>query len=527
MQFFRKKHNPIKSNNNKLLNEILINALNNIFEVENIGYLIKYKNYNDFIINSIATKILSIENPQNIQRPEIALKNLNEVTLNQILETIENQETNTKTFVGKISNKENKDIKITVVKKINHYIDFIITIVDITHQEKDKRELFKKIEKLEEANKLKNIFLANISREIRTPLNSIIGFTELLNLLTLSNQEKENYLKIIKNQSNYLLQIFDDISEIALFESGEIKPKNSPCNLNLLLKELFTFFTQQKKFLNKENIDIRLYLPDNKGINTFTDSGRLHQLLSNLIYNSLKHTEKGLIEFGYNIIENNKILFFVKDTGKPFSKEELKNLFEKSKGKEIALIKNEDERIDTGLTIAKYIVNLLKGKIWAESEENFGNAFYFTIPFIEIPKSNLIDNKTFEIDFKEQILHILKDKNVLIVEDDDVSFIFLESLLLDKNARVIRANNGIEAIELVNKLSKIDLILMDIRLPQLDGIEASKSIKKSFPDIKILAQTAYAVPDDLSVYSKEFFDDIITKPINITELFKKIINLLH
>jgi len=295
--------------------------------------------------------------------------------------------------------------------------------------------------------------------------------------------------------------------------------------LNLLLKELFTFFNQQKKFINKENLEIRLYLPDNKGIEIYTDSGRLHQLLSNIINNSLKNTEKGFIEFGYNLIENNKILFYVKDTGKPFTKEELKNIFEKLKNKELSLVNPQEERIDLGLTIAKYIVNLLKGKIWVESDDKTGTTFFITIPYNEIPQ-NYVNVENIKLDFKEQISSIIKDKTILVVEDDDVSYIFLESLLIDKHARVIRARNGREAIELLNKLSKIDLILMDIRMPELDGIETSKEIKKLKPEIKILAQTAYAVPDDQTIYSKDFFDDLITKPINISELFNKILKLL-
>lgn len=522
MSFFKKN----KSNKLPISKEDeIIKLLEYILSKENIGYCIKLFNNINLFINQSAKQLLFLDTKKNVNNIEEIFKNLHENTLNQLIEIIENDQIDEKIIIGKITEPEAREIKLTLIKKFSKKVEYLIIISDISQQEKEKKDLLKKIEKLEEINKLKNIFLANISREIRTPLNSIIGFTELLNLLNLSSQEKENYLKIIKSQSNYLLQIFDDISEIALFESGSVKPQNSPCNLNLLLKELFTFFNQQKKFINKENLEIRLYLPDNKGIEIYTDSGRLHQLLSNLLNNSLKNTEKGFIEFGYNIIENNRILFFIKDTGKPFSKDELKNIFEKLKNKELSLVNPQEERIDLGLTIAKYIVNLLKGKIWVESDDKTGTNFFISIPYNEVPQ-NYVNMDNIKLDFKEQISSIIKDKTILVVEDDDVSYIFLESLLLDKHARVIRARNGREAIELLNKISKIDLILMDIRMPELDGIETSKEIKKLKPEIKILAQTAYAVPDDLTTYSGDFFDDVITKPINISELFNKIIKLL-
>jgi len=521
MNFFKKK----KPDNQPINIDYLIKILEKILEIENVGYCFKSSKTKDLILNQSLKNLLLIKNNKSYQNLEDILKNLNETTINQLFEALEDKNITNKTFIGKITTPEAKEIKLNLIKKPFENIDFLIIVTDISLQEKEKKELIKKLEKLEENNKLKNIFLANISKEFRTPLNSIIGFTELLNLFNCAEQDRENYLKIIKNQSNYLLQIFDDISEIALFESGNIKPTNSPCNLNLLLKELYILFNQQKKFINKENIEIRMYLPDNKGINIYTDSGRLHQLLSNLINNSLKNTEKGFIEFGYNMQENNKILFFIRNTGKPLSKNEIKNINEKFKSKEIILINSKDEKVDLALSLSKQIVNLLKGKLWIESDEKTGNTFYLLLPFNEIPQ-NFTTNDNINIDFKEQIFNIIKDKIFLIVEDDDVSYIFLESLLIDKYAKVIRAKNGIEAIELLKKLPKIDIILMDIRMPELDGIEASKKIKELKPEIKILAQTAYAATENLNLYSSDFFDDIITKPINISELFKKIIKLL-
>ncbi len=393
----------------------------------------------------------------------------------------------------------------------------IYTLSDISRQEKTKRELLRAKEKAEDSDRLKNIYLSNISREIRIPMNSIVGFAELLNIESITLDEKREYVKIIKLQSNLLLKLIDDISEVSRLEAGEVKISKSPCNLNLLLNELLGNSNHQKKLHKKEHLDLILNIPDKTGIITYTDSGRLHQVLTNLISNAIKFTEKGHIEFGYTQKEG-LIEFFVNDTGIGLNKDEQKQIFDRFKYDE-EVVTRKYEGSGLGLTIAKGIVRLLGGKIWIESEPGKGTKIFFTIPLEEVPAENtekvIIEEHTpFEFNWKGKL--------ILVVEDDDVNFKFVETILLENQAQVIRANNGLQAVELCHSINKIDLILMDIKMPEMDGFEATRKIKALNKQIPIIAQTAFALEEDRDKCLQSGCDEHVTKPIDIKDLMLKI-----
>ena len=372
-------------------------------------------------------------------------------------------------------------------------------------------------EKAEDSDKLKNIYLSNISREIRIPMNSIVGFSELLNIDSITPEEKIEYIKIIKLQSNLLLKLIDDIAEVARLEAGDVKISKSPCNLNLLLNELLGIASQHKMIHKKENLDLSLNIPDKKGIVTYTDSGRLQQVLTNLISNAIKFTEKGYIEFGYGEKENS-IEFYVKDTGIGLNKDEQRQIFDRFKYDE-EIITRKYEGSGLGLTIAKGIVRLLGGKIWIDSEPGQGTTIFFTIPLEEVPMENIEkaiseEHASFEFNWKGKV--------ILVVEDDDVNFKFVETILLENQAQVLRANNGLQAVELCQSINKIDLILMDIKMPEMDGFEATRKIRSLNKQIPIIAQTAFALQEDREKCLEAGCDEHVTKPIDIKDLMLKI-----
>ncbi len=500
-------------------------VLNIIIDLENIGYSIIKHNDNNLSLSKNAKKILWV-NPgfESIKIDDFLNLILSEDKpgVEKILrdKTIA-RKTNEFSFkiVKPDQDREIKQIhsKIKVFENRGKNI-LLFTIADVTTNEKLKKDLIRAKEKAEETDKLKNIFLSNVSHEIRIPLNSIVGFAELLNIGNLTSDERKEYVQIIKNQSGQLTKLIDDISEISKFEAGEIKINKIPCNLNLLLNELLLHFNQQKKIQKKDHIELKLNIPNKKGLVTYTDSGRLQQLLTNLISNAIKFTEKGFVEFGYNQEENGYIEFYVKDTGIGLNKEQQKHIFDRFKYAE-ETITRKYEGTGLGLSIVKGITKLLGGKIWIESEPEKGSTFYFDIPFEQVPEEDMEKIIYEESKTKE---YTWKNKFILIAEDDDVNYRFIETVLLENQAQVLRASNGHQVIQLCKSINKIDLVLMDIKMPEMDGFEATRQIRQFNQSIPIIALTAFALEDDKDKCLNAGCNDLISKPIEIEELHQKI-----
>lgn len=391
------------------------------------------------------------------------------------------------------------------------------TIIDISEIKRIEKDLLKSRNKIEKADRFKSVFLANLSHEIRTPMNAILGYSELLSQPGLNEKEINNFTSIIKTKGNHLLALIDDVIEISRFESGNIKFNYKEFLLLPLLKELYQEYNQLRKEKRKDNIEIILDVPEDAPEQyIYTDYGRLQQLLSNLLSNALKFTERGQIIFGYKISSKN-YKFFVSDTGIGLSEEDRMRVFNRF---EIIEETSLSRLSGTGfsLTITRYIVEALGGKIKLKSEIKKGSRFQLNIPILSPPDKK---EKPAEEKLKTDSFN-WKDKVILIAEDEDVNFRFLEAILQKTDAQILHAKNGIEAVELCKKINQIDIVLMDIKMPVVNGYDATIEIKRYRTNLPIIAQTAFASKDEIKKCIEVGCDDFITKPIDINELITKI-----
>jgi signal transduction histidine kinase/CheY-like chemotaxis protein len=383
-----------------------------------------------------------------------------------------------------------------------------------------EEELIKAKVKAEESDRLKSIFLANMSHEIRTPMNAIMGFSTLLGEQGLEESEKAQYLEIIKSSGGRLLQLINDILDLSKLEAKQFTISNSECSLEEIMTSTVESFRKSDLLFLKPEIELSLNLPvTNKKIKFLSDCNRIKQVLDNLICNAIKYTEKGKIEAGYSIITEDSrqvIELYVKDTGIGIS-EELSNLvFERFRQVEEGRF---HEGAGLGLSISKGIVNLLGGKIWFVSNINIGSTFYFTVPYIvsEAPVVNA--------PLTREVLTQLNGKNIIIAEDDYNSFRYLQSLLNGQNAIIRHAENGRVLMNMVQQ-SIPDLILLDINMPVMSGFEFLTEMQTAGLKIKIIAQTAYAMPDEKERCLQAGCHGYISKPIKKAELFYIINNVL-
>lgn len=380
----------------------------------------------------------------------------------------------------------------------------------------EKKELAKAKKKAEESDKLKSAFLANMSHEIRTPMNAILGFGELLKNPSLSQIKKENYINIIQSKGNQLLHLINDIIDFSRIEANYVTINPQPIHLNQLFDELMLTY-QRVLNIEKKTKDLKLsFHPglDNNKSNILADGNRLKQVLSNLLDNAVKFTVKGEIQAGYELIENNKLQFYVKDTGIGIPAEKQSVIFERFR----QACDNENNfygGTGLGLSIVKSLVELAGGEIWLKSEPSHGSEFYFTLPFRHVTIGNGSD-KIFQLGNAEINW---TGKIILLAEDDDDNYYFLEELLIDTGATLIRARDGKETLDIALSNIEIDLILMDIKMPLLNGFEAAKRIKLVKKDLPIIAQTASAMEEDRNKAIAANCNDFIPKPIEKDKLF--------
>ncbi len=354
-------------------------------------------------------------------------------------------------------------------------------------------------------------FISGLSYQIRTPLNAIVGFSELLKDPNLSAQSKQTYVNHIHASGNYLLQLVNNLVDISKIESGQLMINKEETPVNVILEELLKHFEEQKKEMGRADVTLVL----NKGIkdesfSVLTDKDRFRQIMSNLIENALKQTEEGMVVIGYRIDEEKKLEFHVKDTGAGYSLERLEVIFSRYR----KLSDNQNHPFDSVallLTITKNLVELLDGEIRAESKSGQGATFFFTLPFREVQSKKSTDKlktKTATSGEREW-----SEKTVLIAEDVESNFIYLQELLRPSRVNLIWARNGKEATENVKKHKNIDLVLMDILMPEMDGYEATRIIKSMRNDLPVIAQTAYSLDSDKEKSESANFDDYLIKPI--------------
>jgi signal transduction histidine kinase len=379
-------------------------------------------------------------------------------------------------------------------------------------------------EKAEESDRLKSSFLANVTHEIRTPMNAIMGFSELMvSDDTYTHEELKEFKELIVLNSESLLRLIDDILDISSIEANQISISYSDQNLHKDLEELSMFYNEQKKILNKSDLEIKFEKPDGEDLLVSTDKIRLNQILSNLIGNALKFTEKGYVRFGYKLIQkhnSNAVLqFYIKDTGIGIPAEAQKYVFDRFRKVDI-----DSSKIfrgtGLGLCICKSLVEMFGGEIWIESVIDNGSVFYFEIPYI--PASREIDDILLtDTDFINHKFDF-RGKSILIAEDEDSSYYYIENVLRNTSAKLIRTKNGQETIDLVQSTNDLDLILMDIQMPVVSGYEAILTIKEKKKDIPIIVQTAYALLEQKDKILNSGCDAMISKPFKSSDLLNMI-----
>lgn len=373
-------------------------------------------------------------------------------------------------------------------------------------------ELVRAKERAEESDRLKSSFLANMSHEIRTPMNAILGFSELLQSRKFSNERKERFINIINSKSRQLMQIITDIIDISKIEAGQIKIVNKNFSVKDLFEDLEISYNSMQAH-EKKPVRFITKLKQNENVRIYADKLRIVQILANFLSNAYKFTEKGEIEVGYRMKENKYIVFFVRDTGIGIGKDELKIIFEPFRQASVSY-----DRIyggtGLGLSISRGLASKLGGSIWADSEINKGSTFYLKIPFIKAKKSEEITEPEVEVSNWE-------DKTILIAEDEESNYSFLKMLLKPTRVKIIRAIDGLQAVEM-SKDPNINLVLMDIKLPELDGFEVVKIIKKERKTLPVIAQTAYAMSSDEQECLNAGCDAYIAKPIDIKTFLRLI-----
>lgn len=386
--------------------------------------------------------------------------------------------------------------------------------------------------KAEEHDRLKSAFLANMSHEIRTPMNGILGFAHLLQEENIALEEQHRYLNIIEQSGYRMLNIINDIIDISKIESGSMKVSISETNIDEQIDYIYTFFKPETDSKSL-NLKVRKNLPRNLTI-LKTDKEKIYAILMNLVKNAIKFTTEGSIEIGYALTNSHdldlpklpvvnkdgksKFLIYVKDSGIGIPKSKQLLIFDRFVQVDLSN-KMVRQGAGLGLAISKAFVELLGGEIGVESEEEKGSVFYFTLPF----EKNIADKLPDKINADQKKEDIqLKKLNILIAEDEPNSEILIEAAIKKIAGKILKTNDGADTIKACRENPELDLILLDIQMPELDGYEVARQIRKFNPNVVIIAQTAFALSDDKQKAIDAGCNDYIAKPIRRNELLELI-----
>jgi PAS domain S-box-containing protein len=363
-------------------------------------------------------------------------------------------------------------------------------------------------DKAEESDGLKSSFLHNMSHEIRTPMNAIVGFSQLLGDNFNDKGKLQQFTNIINQRCNDLLILIDEILDIAKIESGQVTVNIEACNLSALFDDLSIVFKEQQAEQGKEHIRFNLKAScDASRLIVATDKMKLKEIFTNLIENAFKFTDEGVIEGGCKMDSDGKMIYYVSDSGIGIPAEKQQLVFDRF----VQLQQNPEKLYGgtgLGLSIVKGLIDLLGGKIWLESEFRKGTAFYFTLPD---DREKLKHHEPVEVDEHEDG-NLLEGKNILVVEDDTYNAEYINEILAHSGSHIFHAQYGREALKIVNT-QPLDLVLMDIGLPDINGYEVTQQIKKLQPDLLVIAQTAYAAAEDKQKSLESGCVDYISKPL--------------
>ena len=381
--------------------------------------------------------------------------------------------------------------------------------------EKKLKEYEAKTQQAEKASRMKSLFLANMSHEIRTPLNAIEGFSRIM-AETDSADERMKFMEIIESNNTRLMNLINEILDLSRVEAGEISVKKAHTDLNQLCQSMKQLF----KFRCPDSVNMVWSRP-NMNVMLNTDENRLTQVFSNLISNALKHTASGSITYGYRLINDGQdVEFYVTDTGSGIAPEDLPNIFKTYMSKDAETMQNG---YGLGLPLSKIIVEKLGGTISVSSELGKGSTFTFILPFEGtiggLHKNSRIttNSRTIRVSTRTNTQDM---KLILVAEDEDSNF-ELVKIVLAKRYRLIRAKNGIEAVTFAED-EKPDMILMDIRMPDMNGLDATRIIKEVHHDIPIVALSAYAFDENIREAKAAGCDDFLAKPFRVEDLIEMV-----
>ncbi|NOU17370.1 MAG: PAS domain S-box protein [Bacteroidales bacterium] len=402
-------------------------------------------------------------------------------------------------------------------------LEFISRQVSISiERKKVEQDLKAALSKTMESDRLKSTFLATMSHELRTPLNAVIGFSEMM-LNEVDITRVPEFAGVINNSGLNLLEIIEDIFDITLLESGEVKVSKSEFSLSPLMDDIKIIIDLEREKLGKQTLDVKFNPP--KDLNTLTintDRSKLKHILINLLKNALKFTFEGYVEYGLSIEKSdNKIIkFYVKDTGIGIRDEDTEIIFENFRQ-----VDDSNTRIfggtGIGLSVAKKYSDMIEGKIWVESTFGKGSTFYLTLPYIEPVV------KTAKIKEDQSISLKFPGKTILIAEDEASNYELLIVYLEDLEVNTLWAHDGEEAVSICESNSNIDLVLMDIKMPKMNGLDATSKIRKSYPSLPIIAQTAFVLHGDDEKAFEAGCNDYIGKPIKRRDLHNLLSKYLH
>ena len=381
---------------------------------------------------------------------------------------------------------------------------------DLNNAKKKLNEYEEKAKKAEQASRMKSLFLANMSHEIRTPLNAIEGFARVM-AETDSAEDRMKYMEIVEGNNNRVLALINEILDLSRVEAGEITINKSMTDLTELCRNIQLIF----KFRCSDTVRLVWNNPTMK-VTLNTDANRLTQIFSNLISNALKHTAQGTITYGYRLInDGQEVEFFVTDTGSGIAEEDLKNIFTTYMSRDA----ENQNGYGLGLALCKIIVEKMGGTINVTSKLGEGSTFRFILPFDGtiggMTKNSRIttNSRTIRVSTKTDV----KNAPLILVAEDEDSNYELVKIVLQQRYRLVRAVNGIEAVTYCED-ERPDLILMDIRMPDMNGLDATRIIKEVNHDIPIVALSAYAFDENMREAKAAGCDEFMAKPFRVEDL---------